>query len=881
MTPQEIRKSFVDFFVAKGHRQLPGASLVPHALSTTLFTIAGMEQFVPAFLGEEPAPAPRVVTVQRCLRVAGGKNDIESVGRTGRHGTLLEMLGNFSFGDYYKRDAIVWAWEYLTKTLGIDPQRLYATVYVEDDEAAKLWRDEIGLDQRRISRFREDNFWDMGPTGPCGPCSEIFYDLGAAVGCGRADCAVGCPHCARYVEFWNLVFQQFDRTSDGRLVPLPKPAIDTGMGFERLCMILAGKTSIFETDLYTRIIAALPAPVGKSSLKGSDEDVHRRIIADHARASVFLAADGVTPSNNDRGYVMRFLIRRALRSGRRLGLPDGFLSGCVPAVIASLRDGYPELPQAEAAARRIIAEEEALFDRTLARGETRAAAMIEATKAKGGTHLPGGQIFELYDTYGFPLELTTEIASENGLTADTIGFQAAMEQQRERARNDARAKRAAVKVASGEAVDLPGTDFVGYEELDAKATIVALYDASGSAVRLLGKGQSGVIVLDRTPFYAERGGQAGDHGVLATPSASFAVSDVQYQDKTYRRVLHKGTLLAGEIHVSEAVEAHVDPVWRREVRRHHSATHLLQRALKDVVGDAVSQRGSAVFPDRTRFDFDAPGGALQRDQERQVQARVNELIRSDYHRDVAVMPFDEAVARGAIYMKGEHYGDIVRVVSFGPSVELCGGTHVASTGEIGLFVLTAESAIAAGVRRVEGVVSEAADAWVGRLRDTVDKTTSAISVPPEKLADSVARLAHERRELEKRVEAMQAKLAAASVDEYAARMQSIEGVECLAVRADSSTSVRALSDALRRRLAKGVLAVVGGEEGKVSALVTVGDDAQARGVSARDILGAMMPLLGGKGGGSAAAAQGGGKNAAGIEAALATVPAAVRAALDA
>ncbi|HXW51513.1 MAG TPA: alanine--tRNA ligase, partial [Candidatus Acidoferrales bacterium] len=586
MTSQEIRRSFVDFFVAKGHKQLPGASLVPHALSTTLFTIAGMEQFVPAFLGEEPAPAPRVVTVQRCLRVAGGKNDIENVGRSGRHGTFLEMLGNFSFGDYYKRDAIVWAWEYLTKELRLDPKRLYATVYVDDDEAAALWRDAVGLPAERITRFREDNFWDMGPTGPCGPCSEIFYDLGDSVGCGRADCGVGCPHCDRYVEFWNLVFQQFDRTSDGTLAPLPKPAIDTGMGFERLCMILAGKTSIFDTDLFVSIIEALPKPVAASSLSLEDAAVHRRIIADHARAVVFLATDGVSPSNTDRGYVMRFLMRRALRSGKRLGLGDGFLSGLVAPVIASLRDGYPQLVEAQARVQRIIAEEEKLFDRTLERGEGRLAAIISALKANHEVSLPGEQIFELHDTYGFPLELTTEIANENGLVADTAGYHQAMDRQRERARKDAQAKRATIKVTGGEAIDLPGTDFVGYESLNAKGLVTALYDESGKTVAVLAAGQNGVVVLDRTPFYAERGGQAGDRGVLATPSATFDVTDAQHQDKTAKRVFHKGRVVSGELHAGETVEAQVDPAWRREVRRHHSVTHLLQRALKEVVGDA-------------------------------------------------------------------------------------------------------------------------------------------------------------------------------------------------------------------------------------------------------------------------------------------------------
>jgi alanyl-tRNA synthetase len=880
MTSQRVRKSFVEFFVSKGHVQLPGASLVPDALSTTLFTIAGMEQFVPVFLGQAPAPAPRVVTVQRCLRVAGGKNDIESVGRTGRHGTFLEMLGNFSFGDYYKRDAIVWAWEYLTRELGIDRERLHATVYQDDDEAAKLWQAEVGLDERRISRFKEDNFWDMGPTGPCGPCSEIFYDLGEQMGCGRSDCGVGCPHCNRYIEFWNLVFQQFERTSDGTLRPLPKHAIDTGMGFERLCMILAGKTSIFDTDLYAGIIGALPPATQKSQLHGEEAAVHRRIIADHARAAVFLAADGVVPSNTDRGYVMRFLMRRALRSGRRLGMPAGFLTTLVPTVIQSLADGYPELRDAQASAEKVFADEERLFDRTLGRGEARLSAMISALRRSGESTLRGDHIFELYDTYGFPPELTVEVAREKGIAADMTGYHAAMQAQRERARADARAKRADVKVHTGGTVDLPDSQFVGYEQLEATGKIVALFDAEGNPQQALGAGQSGVVVLDRTPFYAERGGQVGDRGVLVRAGATFGVEDTQPQDKTAGRILHKGRLRSGELHLGDTVDAHVDHRWRREVRRHHTVTHLLQRALKDVVGDSVAQRGSAVFPSHTRFDFDAPG-ALHKERERQVEARVNELIRADFHREVEIMPFAQAIARGAIYMKGEQYGDRVRVVTFGPSIELCGGTHVESTGEIGHFVLTSESAIAAGIRRVEGVVSEAADAWIAALRDSAEAAGAALTVPPDRLAESIAKLTRERREMERTISSLQAALAGASAAGHLSAVQSIGGVAYLAVRAEGAASVRSLSEALRARLHHGVVAVIGADNGRVSVLVSVSDDAQAKGVSARELLNAMMPFVGGKGGGSAAIAQGGGTDASGIDAAIAALQQALRAALHA
>ncbi len=877
MKPNEIRQSFVDFFVGKGHTLLPPASLIPDAMSTTLFTIAGMEQFVPVFLGREPAPAPRAVTVQRCLRVAGGKSDIENVGRTGRHGTFLEMLGNFSFGEYYKTQAIRWAWEYLTQTLHLAPERLYVTVYVDDDEAAQIWQREIGLAAERISRFREDNFWDMGPTGPCGPCSEIFYDLGPSVGCGRADCAVGCAHCDRYIEFWNLVFQQYDREAGGMLHPLPRKAIDTGMGFERLCMILAGKTSIFDTDLYQSIIAKLPAPAAESPLVGPEADVHRRIIADHARATVFLAADGITPSNTDRGYVMRFLMRRALRSGRRLRLPDGFLSALVAAVTESLADAYPQLRDAQPATTAIFAEEERLFDRTLERGESQLAVLVADAKSHGATQLAGRAIFELHDTYGFPPELTAEIARENGLEADMAGYRSAMDEQRDRARADAQRKRADVRVVAPANIDLPDSQFVGQETLQARGRIVALFDDTGASVAALETGKAGLALLDRTPFYAERGGQAGDRGAIARDGASFEVTDTQYQDKSYQRIMHRGVVTSGSLRMGDEVDAHVDPTWRREIRRHHSVTHLLQRALKEVLGDAVAQRGSAVYPDHTRFDFDSPHGALSKDEEAHVQARVNELVRSDYHRDVQIMPFAEAIARGAVYMKGENYGDMVRVVTFGPSVELCGGTHVESTGEIGHFIMTSESAIAAGVRRVEGVVSESADRYFAQVHDAAERAGDVLTAPIERLPESVAHLADRNRDLEKQIAALRAELAGQSAVQHLAAVKDVDGVPYLVVRADDVAGVRTQSDAIRARLRTGVLAVVGSDAGKVSVLVTVSDDLVARGISAQKILAAMMAPVQGRGGGTPAMAQGGGKDPAGIAKALAAVPDAIRA----
>ncbi|MDQ2817690.1 MAG: alanine--tRNA ligase [Candidatus Eremiobacteraeota bacterium] len=879
MKAAEIRRSFVDFFVAKGHRHVPGVSLVPDAMATTLFTIAGMEPFVRSFLGVVPPPAPRVVSVQRCMRVAGTKNDLENVGRTGRHATFLEMLGNFSFGDYYKREAILWAWEYLTATLRLSPERLSATVYMDDDEAAQIWEQDVRLPQARIARFREDNFWDMGPTGPCGPSSEIFFDLGESCGCARPDCGVGCAHCDRFVEIWNLVFQQYDRDSGGTLHPLPKRCIDTGMGFERLCMVLGGKTSIFETELYQDIIAALP-PVGAAEVAEETAAVARRIIADHARAATFLIADGVMPGNSDRGYVLRFLIRRAIRSGKALGYGGDYFAALVPSVIATLRDGYPTLPEAQGRIVSVLQSEAHQFGQTLARGEARLDALIAQLRAAGRDTLDGRAVFELHDTYGFPPELTAEIAAEKRLAVDLSGYREAMEQQRERARIDSRTKRAQLRVENLAAQTTEPTEFVGYAQLAATARVVALMDQSGTPAQLLEKGQSGAVALDRTPFYAERGGQMGDRGVIAYGSTVFDVDTTQYEDKSQRRIFHAGRVSEGTLRVGETVDALVDPAWRREIRRHHTVTHLLQRALKDVVGEAVVQRGSAVFPDRTRFDFDSPVGALSRDRRDEVTARVNELIRADYHERVETMPLAQAVARGAIYMQGEHYGDIVRVVTFGPSVELCAGTHCDSTGEIGHFVLLSETAIAAGIRRAEGLVSQAADAYVGSLRHAVESASTALSAGADNLPESAARLVRERRELEKKIAALSLRLAQSRVEEYAARAQDVGGVSYLALEvAADGLGLRELAASLRERMTSGILALASKSGSDVSLIVTVSADLLSRGLAAKEILAAMIPHVAGKGGGTPAQAQGAGKNVGGVDAALQAVPEAIRAAL--
>ncbi|MDQ6825780.1 MAG: alanine--tRNA ligase, partial [Candidatus Eremiobacteraeota bacterium] len=627
MKSHELRFAFIEFFTARGHKLLPPASLIPHEMSTTLFTIAGMEQFVPVFLGEIPPPAPRAVTVQPCLRVAGAKSDIENVGRTGRHGTFLEMLGNFSFGDYYKREAIAYAWDFVVQTLKFEPHRLAVTVHTSDDEAALIWRDEIGLPEERITRFDQDNFWTMGATGPCGPCTEIFYDTGETYASDVLD--VGPNLGNRFVEFWNIVFQQYNRDAAGKLTELPRKSIDTGAGFERILALVNDKASMYETDLFTSLIAAQPT-VSTSSLLAEEQLVRRNIIADHGRAVTFLINDGVYPSNTDRGYVLRFLIRRAVRNGRLLGYPSGFFSALVPAVVDSLGSGYPELQKNITRIQDALCKEEQTFERTLQRGSDMLAQLID--KANDSTRLISGHdAFTLHDTFGFPIELTREIAAERGAHVQTEEFDAAMDEQRARARADSIAKRLVSTVTDVPAI---ASDFMGYEGLEAQGEILALM-RMGAPVPELNAAEEGQVVLDKTSFYAERGGQIGDRGTIKVGSNTFEVFDTQFIGEA---IAHHGIMRNGALHAGEVAFTSVAAKWREEIRRHHTSAHLLQRALKDVLGDEVLQAGSWVGTDRMRFDFRSPGGALTADQRREVSHRVNQMIREDTPLQTEVLP---------------------------------------------------------------------------------------------------------------------------------------------------------------------------------------------------------------------------------------------------
>lgn len=858
MRSQELRSAFVEFFTARSHKHVPSASLIPDAMSTTLFTIAGMEQFVPAFIGDEPPPAQNVVTVQRCLRVAGAKSDIENVGRTGRHGTFLEMLGNFSFGGYYKAEAIGYAWEFVTKTLGMDPSRLAVTVHTNDDEAETIWREQIGLPRERITRFDEDNFWTMGPTGPCGPCTEIFYDTGAANALGPDD--DGPNKGNRWVEIWNVVFQQYNRDASGKMDELPRKQIDTGAGLERILAVVNGKVSMYETDLFTDLIAAQPA-VGATSLQPKEQLERRNIIADHARAVTFLINDGVYPGNTDRGYVLRFLIRRAIRNGRLLGYPNGFLTGLVPAVVTSLEPGYPELRANLARIQSALRTEEQTFDRTLERG----IAMLDellARAGKGGT-LDGGDAFVLHDTYGFPFELTREIAGERGIAVDHAAFEQAMNEQRDRARADAASKRAVVSVA-----ELPATksEFSGYDGLEGRGAVVAIL-ANGELVDELREGEEGQIILDKTSFYAEKGGQIGDRGVLRSDAAEFDVADAQFQGEA---IVHAGVVRRGIIRAGDTLDSQVHAEWRREIRRHHTSAHLLQRALKDVLGDEVSQAGSWVGVNRMRFDFRWPAGALTPAQKREISHRVNEMIREDTPLETHVMDIEEARSSGAIMMFGEKYGERVRVVTAGPSVEFCGGTHAHSTGELGMFVILSEFSIGSGVRRIESCVSQSAEDVVTHQQELVSDLSTSLATTPDELGERVTRLQREVKDLQNAVGELKARLAASDAQQYVERAERAGGKSFVGavLHEAGADALKHLSSAIRQRLRSGVVALAGIDNGAVSILVSASDDMVAAGVHAGNLVKLAAPLVDGRGGGQAAQAQGGGKNAQGAQSAV-------------
>jgi alanyl-tRNA synthetase len=865
MTTSEIRASFLEFFRKNGHKVLPSSSLVPANDPTLLFTNAGMVQFKDLFLGKDVRDYSRAATAQRCVRAGGKHNDLENVGYTARHHTFFEMLGNFSFGDYFKREAIHFAWNFITGTLEIPKDRLWVTVYTEDDEAERIWVEEIGIDPKRCTRIGEkSNFWAMGDTGPCGPCSEIFYDHGPEIPGGPP----GTPDedGDRYVEIWNLVFMQYDRASDGVLVPLPKPSVDTGLGLERVAAVMQGVHSNYDIDLFKSLIRAAADITGTEDLESSS----LRVIADHIRACTFLIIDGVVPSNEGRGYVLRRIIRRAIRHGYKLGQTQPFFHKLVSSLVREMGSYYTELVSGEARATQILAQEETRFAETLATGM----ALLDAEAAKlTSSVIPGETVFRLYDTYGFPADLTADVARERGLTIDQAGFDIAMEAQRGRAR-------AASKFGAElrDSVKLSGkTDFSGYERLTDGAQVTALI-FDGAIVDVLKKGQEGQVILDHTPFYAESGGQIGDTGILKSAGARFTVRDTQKIGASFS---HVGVLESGELHVGDVVAAQVDVERRKSIALNHSATHLLHAALRKILGTHVEQKGSLVAADRLRFDF-SHTQALSQDELRRVEDLVNSAIRENAPVETRVMALDEAVAAGAMSLFGEKYDSDVRVLSIGDfSMELCGGTHVERAGDIGLFKLTGESGVAAGVRRVEALTGRAAYEWVVHTDQVLRDIATMLRGSRDDVDEKVRELVERSRRLEKELQQLKSKIASGHGGDLSSQAKDVGGVKVLAVQIDGADvrSLRDATDQLKSKLGSSVIVLASVLEGKVVLVAGVSDDLVAR-IKAGEIAGLVAAKVGGRGGGRADFAQAGGTQPENLGAALAGVESLVRSRLS-
>jgi alanyl-tRNA synthetase len=868
MTSAEIRGSFLEFFRKNGHAVLPSSSLVPANDPTLLFTNAGMVQFKDLFLGKEVRDYARAATSQRCVRAGGKHNDLENVGYTARHHTFFEMLGNFSFGDYFKKEAIHFAWNFITGTLAIPKDRLWVTIYKEDDEAARIWTEEIGIDPTRCTRMGEkSNFWSMGETGPCGPCTEIFYDHGAEIPGGPP----GSPDedGDRYVEIWNLVFMQYDRASDGVLVPLPKPSVDTGMGLERVAAVMQGVHSNYDIDLFKSLIRSAAEITGTDDLESSS----LRVIADHIRACTFLIVDGVVPSNEGRGYVLRRIIRRAIRHGYKLGQTQPFFHQLVASLVREMGAYYAELVAGEARATQILAQEEIRFAETLTIGM----ALLDAETAKlTSTVIPGETVFRLYDTYGFPLDLTADVARERGLTIDQAGFDAAMEAQRRRAQ-------AASKFTSElrDSVKLPGrTNFLGYDRTADQSLVTALI-FDGAVVESLRSGQEGQVVLDRTPFYAESGGQNGDAGVLtgvarsdASVGARFIVRDTQ---KIGASFAHVGVLERGELRAGDVVEAQVDQERRTATALNHSATHLLHAALRKVLGAHVLQKGSLVAADRLRFDF-SHTQALSADELRRIEELVNSEIRGNAAVVTKVMALDEAVASGAMSLFGEKYDSDVRVLSMGDfSLELCGGTHVQRTGDIGLFKILSESGVAAGVRRVEAVTGKAAYGWVAHTEQVLRDIAAMLRGSRDDVDEKVRELVERSRKLEKEVQQLKSKLASGQGGDLTSQAKDVNGIKVLAAQIEGADakSLRDAVDQLKGKLGSSVIVLATVQDGKVVLVAGVSADLLTR-MKAGDIAGAVAAQVGGKGGGRADFAQAGGTQPENLGKALAGVETLIR-----
>jgi alanyl-tRNA synthetase len=868
MSAADVRAAFLEFFRGHAHAIVPSSSLVPANDPTLLFTNAGMVQFKDVFLGRETRDYLRAATSQRCVRAGGKHNDLENVGYTARHHTFFEMLGNFSFGDYFKRQAIRFAWDFLIFNLGLDPARLWCTVYKDDDEAADIWLKEVGVSPRRFARLGEaSNFWAMGDTGPCGPCSEIFYDHGPEVAGGPPGSAE--EEGDRYVEIWNLVFMQYDRGPDGKLTPLPKPSVDTGMGLERVSAVMQGVHSNYDIDLFKNLIRAAGKLAGTSVLTSSS----LRVIADHIRASAFLVVDGVLPSNEGRGYVLRRIIRRAIRHGYKLGIHDPFFYKLVPVLAQEMGGAYPELISRRAVTERVLHQEEERFAETLANGMVLLESAIR--NLRGEKVIDGETVFKLYDTYGFPADLTADVARERGLSIDQAGFEAAMEQQRRRSQESSKF---GGDQSAGAKVDAQ-TVFRGYEELACAGQVAALLKG-GASVQALTAGDKGEVVLDRTPFYAESGGQVGDAGELSGPGVRFAVADTQKRGAAHA---HLGELEEGTIRIGDTLEARVDAKRRQATVLNHSATHLLHAALRQVLGTHVQQKGSLVAPDRLRFDF-AHYQAVTAEELREIEGLVNAQIRANAPGEIRVMDYDAAVGEGAIALFGEKYDKDVRVLRLGDfSMELCGGTHVQRAGDIGLFKIVSESGVASGVRRIEALTGEAALGYVEQNDALLKDLASLVRGSREDVGDKVREQLERVKQLEREVRTLKDRLASGKGVDLAAGAVDVQGVKVVATKVDGADAgaLRSAVDQLKERFKSAVVVLASVESpAKVVLVVGVTDDQTGR-IKAGELAGAVAAQVGGRGGGRADFAQAGGSKPEALDAALDSVREFVRARLSA
>lgn len=860
----ELRRMFLEFFESKGHLALPSFSLVPHNDNSLLLINSGMAPLKPYFTGQEIPPRRRVTTCQKCIRTG----DIENIGKTARHGTFFEMLGNFSFGDYFKTEAIHWSWEFLTQVVGLDPERLYPSVYLDDDQAFEIWNKEIGVPAEKIFRFgKEDNFWEHG-AGPCGPCSEIYYDRGEKYGCGKPDCTVGCE-CDRFIEVWNNVFTQFNNDGKGNYTELEQKNIDTGMGLERLAVVVQDVDSLFTVDTNKALLDAVCHLADTKYQADDKKDISLRIVTDHIKSCTFMISDGIMPSNEGRGYVLRRLLRRAARHGRILGIKGLFLADLSKIVINLSKDGYPELEEKQAMILKVLTEEEEKFNRTIDQGLAILAEMEEDMRSKNETVLSGENTFKLYDTYGFPVDLTKEILEEKSFSIDEEGFKECMNQQKQKAR-------AARKTTNYMGADVTvyqsidpelTTEFVGYDHLihDSKITVLT---TETEITEALTDGQAGTILVEETPFYATMGGQQGDKGLIVSANGQFQVEDtIKLQGG---KVGHVGKMVKGMLQTGETVTLKVCQTNRQATGKNHSATHLLQKALRIVLGEHVEQAGSYVDADRLRFDF-THFSAMTPEEISQVEHIVNEEIRASLPVETQIMTLDEAKKTGAMALFGEKYGDTVRVVKMGDfSVELCGGTHVSNTSTISAFKILSESGIAAGVRRIEALTADGLMKHYQEAEKELHQAAAAAKTTPAELKKKVEAMLEEIKALQSENEKLKSKMAKDSLGDVMNQVQEVNGVKVLAARVDGvdMNGLRNLGDQLKDKLEEGVILLASVQDGKVSLMATATDGAQKQGAHAGNLIKAVAGLVGGGGGGRPNMAQAGGKNPAGVEEAL-------------